>query len=60
MESYVKFIITCGNEGEKGIHIRNASENQIIKSSVIVEPVFLNEGDIGKSFNQLFNNIKYT
>lgn len=56
-ESYVKFIISCGIQGSsyqgKGIHIRNAIENKVIDCNVSVEPVFLNNGDVGKLFCHL-------
>lgn len=55
MESYVKFIISCGTEREKGIHIRNAIENKISYHFVSVEPVFLNNESIGKFLNLLLN-----
>lgn len=54
LESCVKFIISCGVEGNKGIHIRNASENKTQEYSVTVEPIFLNNRDVGKSFNSYF------
>lgn len=57
LESYVKFIISCGIEGKKGIHVRNAIENKTIEYSVTVEPVFLNNAYVGKLLNQLYNII---
>lgn len=56
MESYIKFVITCG-DGKKGIHIRNAIENKIIEHPVTVEPFFLNNEDVGKLFSYI-NNCK--
>lgn len=50
MESYVKFVISCG-DGKKGIHIRNAIENKTIEHPVTVEPFFLNNEDVGKLFS---------
>lgn len=57
IDSYVKFIVTCGTDGKKGIHIRNASENKSIDYTVTVEPVFLKNKDVGKLLNQLLNII---
>lgn len=34
--------------GNKGIHIRNAIENKAVDCTIIVEPVFLNNADVGK------------
>ncbi|XP_050432154.1 tripeptidyl-peptidase 2 [Adelges cooleyi] len=45
-ESYVKFIVSCGAEGKKGIHMRNAIENITTEHSVNVEPIFLNETEV--------------
>lgn len=55
MESYVKFIISCGSEKKKGIHIRNAIENRVSFHYVTVEPVFLNHEYVGKFLIQLLN-----
>lgn len=56
MESYVKFIISCGNEGQKGIHKRNVVDDKTIDYSVTVEPIFLNNEDVCKYIIGL-NNI---
>lgn len=37
--------------GNKGIHIRNAIENKVVDCVIIVEPVFLNNADVGKLFS---------
>lgn len=46
LESYVKFIISCGTEGKKGISIRNVMDDKTIEYSVTVEPVFLNNAEV--------------
>jgi len=47
VESYVKFIISCGSKEKKGIHIRNGMDNKTVEYPVTVEPVYLYNGDIG-------------
>jgi len=37
--------------GNKGIHIRNAIENKVVDCVIVVEPVFLNNVDVGKLFS---------
>lgn len=56
MESYVKFNISCGNEGQKGIHRRNVMDDKTMDSSVTVEPVFLNSTDVCK-YNILYHSM---
>ncbi|XP_050538045.1 tripeptidyl-peptidase 2 [Daktulosphaira vitifoliae] len=45
-ESYLKFIISCGADGKKGIHIRNGIEDKATEHSVSVEPVFMNNSEV--------------
>lgn len=56
MESYVKFIIACGTEGKKGINIRNVMDDKTIEYSVTVEPVFLNNAEVGKFFSTVIQS----
>jgi len=48
-------VVSCGilgrYNGNKGIHIRNAIENKEVDCVISVEPVFLNDADVGKLFS---------
>lgn len=49
IEDKVRFVVECGSDRRKGIHIRNWKADKPIDVSIMVEPVLLNDMEAGKS-----------
>lgn len=48
-----RFSVKCGVKNAKGIHIRTG-EDKISEWTIVIEPVFCNDKDVGKSCNRMF------
>lgn len=54
-ERDVRFKVTCGPNGNKGIHIRTGVLDMPKEQNVVVEPIFLDADNIGELYCVLLN-----
>lgn len=48
VENKIRFVVECGSDRRKGIHIRNWKADKPIDVSVMVEPVMMNDTEAGE------------